>query len=261
MRFKNILFTGTTAAVMAVCIGPAFAAEPMKLTTKGYVDAKIKPVDERSQANTNLLGNSVMGTEAPTVTGAVEELRTTKLDDFARDASAIVVTGADGALTTSATLKMEQVNQLPETLDTKQDKLTSANEGVGIKITTGENGQTIISSSATGESVTYSAGEYITITDVDVTNEDGTVTKTKAISVLTANDISADSNEVATASAVYNYALPIPPADCGENGESACVLGVDGAGAPYWMKLEMSLSDRNASSGDEGTGEDEPVEA
>lgn len=261
MRFKNILFTGTTAAVMAVCIGPAFAAEPMKLTTKGYVDAKIKPVDERSQANTNLLGNSVMGTTAQTVTGAVEELRTTKLNDFARDASAIVVTNADGALTTKANIEMAQVNRLSDTLATKQDKLTSANQGVGIEITTGENGQTIISSTVTGESVTYSAGEYITITDVPVTNEDGTVTTTKAINVVGAEDITADAAGVATASAVYNYALPIPPADCGENGESACVLGVDGAGAPYWMKLEMSLSDRNASSGEEGAGEDESVEA
>lgn len=252
MRFKNILFTGTTAAVMAVCIGPAFAAEPMKLTTKGYVDAKIKPVDERSQANTNLLGDTAMGTTKQTVTGAVEELRTTKLNDFARDASAIVVTGADGALTTSATLKMEQVNQLPDTLATKQDKLSSANQGMGIEITTGEDGVIKISSTATGESVTYAQGEYITIAP----NDAGEM----AISVLTANDISSDSNEVATASAVYNYALPIPPTDCGANGESACVLGVDGAGAPYWMKLELSLSDRNASSGDEGAGEDESVE-
>lgn len=256
MRFKNILFTGTTAAVMAVCIGPAFAAEPMKLTTQGYVDAKIKPVDERSQANTNLLGNSVMGTTATTVTGAVAELQAKKLNNFERGADAIVVTNADGALTTRANIEMAQVNQLPDTLATKQDKLSAANQGMGIEITTGEDGVIKISSTATGESVTYAQGEYIKIAP----NDAGEM----AISVLTANDISADSNEVATASAVYNYALPNPPDDCIT---SACVLGVEqdattgSLGAPKWMKLEMSLSDRNASSGEEGAGEDESVEA
>ena len=96
MKFKNILFTGTTAAVIATCVGSAFAADPMRLPTQGYVDAKIKPVDERSQANEQLLGRDTLQTTAQQVTGAINELVAGKLNTFDRAGNAIVVTDENG---------------------------------------------------------------------------------------------------------------------------------------------------------------------
>lgn len=245
MKFKNILFTGTTAAVIATCVGSAFAADPMRLPTQGYVDAKVKPVDERSQANEQLLGRDTLQTTAQQVTGAINELVAGKLNTFDRAGNAIVVTDENGALQTKEALEINQVSQLQPALDAKQDLLTANNAGEGINITVDEaTGLIKISSTSTGESITYAAGEYITIAE----NANGEM----AINVVTPDQITAESTGVATAAQVYNYALPNPPLDCSE---SACVLGVDGTGAPYWMKLELSLEDSlpDTESGDETT--------
>ena len=257
MKFKNILFTGTTAAVIATCVGSAFAADPMRLPTQGYVDAKIKPVDERSQANEQLLGRDTLQTTAQQVTGAINELVAGKLNTFDRAGNAIVVTDENGALQTKEALEINQVSQLQPALDAKQDLLTANNAGLGITITTNEDGVLIISSE-TGESVTYSPGDWI---QFGTPGDDGSI----PLNVITTEQIRATydtdtdkmvvadgDDKVVTAAAVVGYALPNPPRDCGE---SACVLGVDGTGAPYWMKLELSLEDSlpDTESGDETT--------
>lgn len=82
---KSVLWT-LMASISAVSVGAAYADDPVSqpdataaaLTTKGYVDAGLqyvyKSAKDDTKAISDKVGDTTMGTKAPTITGAISEL-------------------------------------------------------------------------------------------------------------------------------------------------------------------------------------------
>lgn len=100
------------------------------------------------------------------------------------------------------------------------DQLAALNSGITAeKVTNYDNYAT------TKQDIMSAGNDYVSIADNKVSvNVDGTV--------------AANNTGLITGGTVYTYALP-KPTNCTE---TTCVLSVNGAGQPYWMKLELASS-------------------
>ena len=145
-------------------------------------------------------------------TGSVANKISTALENYSTsDEVTTAISNASSTLTT-------EINKKQDTIAGTQ--LAALNSGITAEKVADYDGY-----ATTKQDIMSAGNDYVTIADNKVSvNVDGTVT--------------ANNTGLITGSTVYAYALP-KPTNCTE---TTCVLSVNGAGQPYWMKLELASS-------------------
>lgn len=95
-----------------------------------------------------------------------------------------------------------------------------------------------LESGITAEKVANYDGYATTKQDIMSAGNDYVSIANNKVSVNVDGTVAANNTGLITGSTVYAYALP-KPTNCTE---TTCVLSVNGAGQPYWMKLELASS-------------------
>ena len=119
----------------------------------------------------------------------------------------------------------EASDTLTTEIDKKQDTITGTQLAALNSGITAEKVADYDDYATTKQDIMSAGNDYVSIADNKVSvNVNGTV--------------AADNTGLITGGTVYTYALP-KPTNCTE---TTCVLSVNGAGQPYWMKLELASS-------------------
>ena len=105
MKVKNIVFSGFAAAIL---MSAAHADPVFQIASKAYVDSIVGA----NGSVTQQIGNSDMGTEAQTITGAIAEIEG-RVDDAESDIDDLEAALGDG---------FSSANTVADALDTKVDK-------------------------------------------------------------------------------------------------------------------------------------------